>query len=108
MALHRDKGGGGTACTASVIAPAQVKPGPSRDHARTLGCMRRRAIESSAIAAVGYDRDTAVLEIEFRSGDVYEYFAVPPSVYDGLLAAESAGRYFQARIRDVYPDRQKR
>ena len=70
--------------------------------------MRRRPVESSAIASVGDDRATAVLEIEFTSGEVYEYFAVPPSVYDGLIAAESAGRYFQARVREVYPDRQKR
>ncbi|WP_214467018.1 KTSC domain-containing protein [Microbacterium flavescens] len=70
--------------------------------------MRRRSIESRAIASVGYDPAMAILEIEFTSGDVYEYFAVPPSVHDGLLAAESPGRFFQSRIRQKYPDRQKR
>ena len=50
----------------------------------------------------------AILEIEFTSGDVYEFFAVPLSVHDGLLAAESPGRFFQSRIRERYPDRQKR
>ena len=60
------------------------------------------------IASAGYDGATAVLELEFSSGDVYEYFAVPPSVHRGLLTAESAGRYFAAHIRDIYPTRQKR
>jgi hypothetical protein len=59
-------------------------------------------VDSSTIAAVGYDRDTAVLEIEFTSGDVYEYFLVPHSVYDSLLRAPSIGRYFGAHLRAKY------
>ena len=70
--------------------------------------MRRRRIESTAIASVGYDSTMSILEIEFTSGDVYEYFAVPPSVHHALLAAESPGRFFQSRIREKYPDRQTR
>lgn len=45
----------------------------------------------------------AVLELEFTSGEVYRYFAVPSSIYRGLEAAESAGRFFREFIRDVYP-----
>ena len=67
--------------------------------------MRRRAVESSAIASVGYDEATAELEIEFVSGEVYRYFAVPRSVHAGPLSAPSLGRYFQHRIRDRYPTR---
>ena len=52
---------------------------------------------------MGYDDSTAVLEVEFVSGEVYRYFAVPPSVHRALLAAESAGRFFREHIRDVYP-----
>ncbi|MFK4836780.1 KTSC domain-containing protein [Microbacterium sp. ZW T2_14] len=65
--------------------------------------MRRHHIDSTAIASAGYDAATAMLEIEFTSGDVYRYFAVPPSIHRGLRAAESAGRFFRERIRDVYP-----
>ncbi|HEU5271516.1 MAG TPA: KTSC domain-containing protein [Jatrophihabitans sp.] len=64
--------------------------------------MRRVPVESSAIASVGYDRATSVLEIEFADGDVYQYFAVPRRVHSELLAAESMGRYFQTRIRERY------
>ncbi|MCK6067709.1 MULTISPECIES: KTSC domain-containing protein [Microbacterium] len=70
--------------------------------------MRRTRVRSGAIASVGYDPATAVLEIEFTSGDVYEYFAVPPSAHRGLVEAESIGRHFLAHIRDVYPDRRVR
>lgn len=65
--------------------------------------MRRHRIDSAAIASAGYDADTAVLELEFTSGDVYRYFAVPPSVHRALREADSAGRFFQERIREVYP-----
>ncbi len=61
-------------------------------------------VDSSAIDSVGYDPGTAVLEIAFTSGEVYRYYAVPPSIHRGLLAAESAGRFFAERIRHVYPD----
>lgn len=64
--------------------------------------MKRHPVDSSTIAAVGYDRDTAVLEVEFTSGDVYEYFLVPHSVYDGLLEATSVGRHFGDHVRDRY------
>jgi hypothetical protein len=70
--------------------------------------VRRQPLDSSAIAAAGYDADTAVLELEFSSGEVYRYFAVPPSVHRALRSAESAGRFFRDRIRDVYPSQHVR
>ena len=65
-------------------------------------------MQSSAIVSVGYQPETAVLEIEFTTGEVYRYFAVPPSVHRELLAADSAGRFFAQRIRHVYPDQHVR
>jgi hypothetical protein len=64
--------------------------------------MRRVPVESRAIASVGYDAATNVLEIEFVDGDVYRYYAVPQRVHRELLAADSMGRYFQSQIRDQY------
>lgn len=60
-------------------------------------------VQSSSIASVGYAGATATLEIEFRTGRVYRFFAVPSSVYDGLLAADSKGAYFNRFIRDRFP-----
>ena len=65
--------------------------------------MRREPVSSSVIASVGYSADENLLEVEFRTGRVYTYHRVPPSVYAGLRAARSVGRYFNDRIRDRYP-----
>lgn len=43
-----------------------------------------------------------MLEIAFHSGGLYQYFNVPESVFHGLMAASSKGRYFHAHIRDRY------
>jgi len=69
--------------------------------------MHRIPVRSSVIATVGYDDETAVLEVEFRSGDRYRYFAVPPSVHKALLEADSPGAYFNTHISDRYPTRQQ-
>ena len=66
--------------------------------------MRRKAVESSVIRSVGYERETATLEVEFHSEKVYRYFAVPHAVYDGLMGAESVGAFFNQRVRDRYPE----
>jgi hypothetical protein len=66
--------------------------------------VRRRRVESSAIRSVGYERETALLEVEFTSDRVYRYFAVPHAVYEGLLNAESVGAFFNEFVRDRYPE----
>jgi hypothetical protein len=62
----------------------------------------RIPIESSNLASVGFDSFTNVLEIEFHGGRIYEYYNVPFSIYAGLMAAESHGKYFARHIRDKY------
>jgi hypothetical protein len=64
--------------------------------------MRRNAVKSSVIASLGYDRETNVLEVEFHTGRVYQYFLIPPTVYEALKRAESIGAYFNRHIRDRY------
>jgi hypothetical protein len=61
--------------------------------------VRRYRVLSSAIRAVGYDEGTRTLEVEFRSGSVYDYDDVPPEEALGLLRSDSLGRYFATRIR---------
>lgn len=64
--------------------------------------MERIPVDSSSLRAVGYDPASQTLEVEFTSGQVYQYFAVPETVYRGLLGAESKGRFFLAEVRDHY------
>lgn len=67
--------------------------------------MERVPVSSSSLRSVGYDSDTKLLEVEFRSGALYLYENVPDWAVEGLMAARSKGRYFEARIRDRYPFR---
>ncbi|MEA2600901.1 MAG: hypothetical protein QOF89_1893 [Acidobacteriota bacterium] len=65
--------------------------------------MRRQSVDSSAISSVGYDERKSMLEVEFRSGAVYDYLEVPPKVWQALLKAPSKGRFVSRRIRDRFP-----
>jgi hypothetical protein len=69
--------------------------------------MKRTPLRSSVLRSAGYDTATAVLELEFASGDVYRYFAVPPSMFKSLIDADSPGAYFNTHISDKYPTRQQ-
>ena len=64
--------------------------------------MKRTPVSSSNLASVGYDPASQILEIEFNTGTVYQYFDVPQSEYDALMAAGSHGSYFYHNIRDSY------
>jgi hypothetical protein len=64
--------------------------------------MRRRLVNSSSLRSLGYDPRSQTLEIEFHSGSVYQYFGVPRTVLEEMLAQPSLGTYFNAEIRDVY------
>lgn len=59
-------------------------------------------LDSSVIASVAYDDEQAILEVRFRTGRIYRYFDVPPERFESLLAARSAGQYFNRVIRDRY------
>lgn len=65
--------------------------------------MERHVLSSTAVAVASYDKQSAILEIEFRNGDTYRYFMVPDSVFRGLLAAESKGRFVHESIIDHFP-----
>jgi hypothetical protein len=64
--------------------------------------MDRVSVTSSNLRSVGYDADTSTLEIEFNSGEVYQYQGVPEGEYDALLNAGSHGSYFAGNIKNRY------
>jgi hypothetical protein len=65
--------------------------------------MTLETVDSSMIHAAGYDEDERELEVVFNSGEVYRYENVDKEVYEGLVAADSKGRYMRAHIIDMYP-----
>jgi hypothetical protein len=64
--------------------------------------MNRQLVNSSSIRSVGYDAVLRLLEIEFHSGNIYQYYSVPESCYSELMSAPSKGTYFTQHIRDVF------
>lgn len=64
--------------------------------------MQMQPVQSSNIAAIGYDPATSDLLVEFHNGSTYRYYGVPANVFDDLQNAGSVGRYFMASIRNSY------
>ena len=64
--------------------------------------MKRIAVASSTLNSVGYDSETMTLELEFTSGEVYQYFDVPGDVYLRLRQSESLGIFFNEQIKENY------
>jgi hypothetical protein len=64
--------------------------------------MHRTIVNSSNIQSIGYDVQSAVLEVEFKSGDVYQYFNLPDSLYQRFLQASSHGQFLNDYIRYNY------
>jgi hypothetical protein len=64
--------------------------------------MDRIAVISSTIRSIGYDAESEALEVEFQSGKVYQYTGVPPHIYDGIMRADSKGKYLNAHIKECF------
>jgi hypothetical protein len=62
---------------------------------------RTCVLDSSLLAAMRYS-DRATLDLVFRNGTVYRYFAVPARVVEGLRTAPSPGAYFHRQIRNHF------
>lgn len=57
---------------------------------------------SSNIGNVTFDGATDTLTVEFTSGDVYDYFNVPRSVFLAFKQAGSFGQFFGRQIKGRY------
>ncbi|MBZ5620408.1 MAG: KTSC domain-containing protein [Acidobacteriia bacterium] len=64
--------------------------------------MPRIDLNSTALEAATYQDELALLELEFRSGEIYQYDGVPAQTYQALLMAESKGAYFHSHIRNRF------
>ena len=64
--------------------------------------MKVTAVVSSNVTSVGYDSDVKTLQVEFKNGDTYHYFDVPPDVFERFVTAESAGQFLSKEIKGNY------
>jgi len=53
-------------------------------------------MQSSMLSACSYDDESKELTVTFSNGKDYVYEDVDKSIYDALIIAESAGRYFNS------------
>ena len=60
--------------------------------------MRLKPVDSEMLQYMGYDAKQKILEVVFNSGERYQYFDVPASVYEELMSAESIGQYMHKHI----------
>ena len=58
-------------------------------------------LDSSAIEAAVWDNGE--LRITFQDGRQHSYFGVPQRVFEEMIDAGSVGAYFNAFVRDRYP-----
>ena len=59
-------------------------------------------VRSAMARAIGYDRDSGELHVEFVSGATYRYEDVDEDTWEALQASESVGRFYNAAIRGLY------
>jgi len=60
--------------------------------------MERLQVNSSNILSIGYDTNSSVLEVEFSSGSIYQYFDVPEHLYNELMQASSLGGFINDNL----------
>ena len=58
-------------------------------------------VTSSNLSAISYDNNLQILYIKFRSG-TYKYYNVPIQIFNGLLNAQSHGKYHARFIKKNY------
>jgi hypothetical protein len=64
--------------------------------------MARVNLNSTLLNAATYQDQSALLELEFRSGAIYHYSGVPAQTYQQLLRAQSQGGFFNRHIRNHF------
>jgi hypothetical protein len=56
-------------------------------------------VESSNIAAIGYDEKQSTLAVKFNNGAIWHYGGVAKGSYESLMTAASKGSYFARNIK---------
>lgn len=71
----------------------------------------RQGVDSSNIESVGHDPDLNILQVEFKSGTVWQYADVPEDVFADLLrhaeAGDSVGKFFGKNVKPVFKNAAK-
>ncbi|HTV42293.1 MAG TPA: KTSC domain-containing protein [Candidatus Sulfotelmatobacter sp.] len=58
--------------------------------------------ESSNISRFRHDDTNQVLEVEFKTGGVYQYFDVPEIIFEQMQSASSKGQFLAQSVKGHY------
>lgn len=59
-------------------------------------------VSSSNLAAVRYDAEDGILQVEFKTGAVYEWYGVQADTAADLVTAVSPGKYLNSHIHGLF------
>ena len=59
-------------------------------------------VDSSNIAAIGYDCELSELFVQYKNGMTYKYKEVPTNIYESFLKAESKGKFMNEEVKPFY------
>jgi hypothetical protein len=86
----------------AMLAAKLIESLPDNQTVDDNGAIRFKKVNSSMLRQVRYDPKNRFLDVVFRTGETYRYKDIPPDEYDGLMKAESHGKYMQMHIIDHY------
>lgn len=61
--------------------------------------MDRTPVTSLTLRSAGYDQAQNLLELEFKTGGIYQYSDVPFEVYEGLISSPDPKEFFKEHIK---------
>jgi hypothetical protein len=59
-------------------------------------------VSSSCAAAVGYDSNEQILQIEFHNGAVYQYSGVDEETWEDFYLSDNLGQFYNREIKGQY------
>ena len=62
-------------------------------------------VNSTMAAAIGYDPEQQILQVEFATGKIYQYTDVEEETWDNFCEADSIGRFYNYQIKGHYNSR---
>lgn len=67
-----------------------------------MAILSKTFVNSTNLDHGKYDETNQTLTIAFKNGGLYEYSDVPPSIWEDLTTASSAGSFFAQQIKGVF------
>lgn len=74
------------------------KPSAEKSTSKERAEINRVRVKSSNIHSIGYSVELKIIQVQFLSGSVYEYYDVPFNVYDAFLKADSKGKFLNGNL----------